>query len=144
MSGLSRNLKPAAPIFDTLPSVQAFQAVNKGLEGSALSGRPNLRPSPVILPCTPRHTLTHPLGLTYTLRGPPWEHIMLSERLRPSVLCLNPPPSMHITPASHHPSLHLPTSIHSSVHPHYQSQHAITLKTFVIHPSAPSLSLLHV
>lgn len=64
------NLKPATPIIDTQPSVLAFQAVNKGVEGGAFSGRPNLRPSPHILLCTPRPTLTHPLGLTYTLQSP--------------------------------------------------------------------------
>lgn len=70
ISGLSPNLNPAAPIVDTWPSVLALQAVNKGVEGSALSGRPNLRPSPHIHLCTPRPTLTHPLGVTYTLQGP--------------------------------------------------------------------------
>lgn len=70
ISGLNPNLKSSAPILDTWPSALAFQAVNKGVEGSALSGRPNLRPSPHILLCTPRPTLTHPLGLTYTLQGP--------------------------------------------------------------------------
>lgn len=66
----SPSLKPAAPILDTGPSVVAFQAVNKGVEDIELSGRPNLRPSPHILLCTPRLTLAHPLELTYTLQGP--------------------------------------------------------------------------
>lgn len=73
----SPSREPLAAIFDSWPSVRAFQAVNKGAEGSVLSGRPDLRASPRILLYTPRPTLTHPMGLTYTLHKSPWERNML-------------------------------------------------------------------
>lgn len=105
ISGHRPNLKPAAPILDTWPSVLAFQAVNKGVEDSALTGRPNLRPSPHILLCTPRPTLTHPLGLTYTLQGPQGS---ISDLLS----SVYPPPSVHFTlPPSISPSPSINTFI---------------------------------
>lgn len=106
-SGLSPNIKLSAPILDTWPSALASQAVNKGVTGSALSGRPNLRPSPHILLCTPRPTLTHPLGLTYTLQGPPGSISSLgsSTGLLSSV---SPPHTLH----AYHPTL--PPSISPS------------------------------
>ncbi len=139
ISGLSSNLKLAAPILDTWPSALAFQAVNKGVEGSALFGRPNLRPSPHILLCTPRPTLTHPLGLTYTQQGPQGSisSFRSSTGLLSSVYPHHPPCLSLYSPTIHLSILSINIIIcPSSIQTSSQSQ-----KTFVIHPSALLLSL---
>ncbi len=121
ISGIKPNLKPSAPVLDTWPSVLAFQAVNKGVEGSALSGRPNVRPSPHILLCTLRPTLTHPRGLTYTLRGPQGSisGFKSSSGLLSSVY--RPHPTLHTYHSTLPPSVSPSPNINTFICPSLQS-----------------------
>lgn len=141
LSGISPNFRRAAPILDKWPSVLAFQAVNWGVAGSAHSGRPNLWPSPHILLCTPKPTLTHPLGLTYTLQGPKraYQALRLAQAFCP--LSNSHPPCISL----YSPTIPLSIAQHQHIHLSIFSINPNILsvsKTFVIHPSALLLLLL--